>query len=130
MGFSRISSLASVPLLIAATSFSAFATETYYTDQGHTEVRLGWSHAGVSMQSAEFTSVNGTLVLDPDNVEQSKLDVTVDASSISSGFGPLDDHLKSGKARIFSKLKPIPRSRSRARASSKPAIRRLMSPVT
>ncbi len=95
MGFSRISSLASVPLLIAATSFSAFATETYYTDQGHTEVRLGWSHAGVSMQAAEFTSVNGMLVLDPDNVEQSKLDVTVDASSISSGFGPLDDHLKS-----------------------------------
>ncbi len=95
MGFIRISSLASVPFLIAATGFSAIAAETYYTDQGHTEVRLEWSHAGVSTQAAEFTTVNGKLELDPDNIEQSKLNVTVDATSISTGFGPLDDHLKS-----------------------------------
>ena len=49
----------------------------------------------MSTQSAEFTTASGTLELDPDNVEQSTLDVTVDAASISTGFGPLDDHLKS-----------------------------------
>lgn len=91
----RISTLVSVPFLLAVTGLPAVAAETYYTDQGHTEVRLEWNHAGVSTQSAEFTTVSGTLELDPDNVEQSTLDVTVDAASISTGFGPLDDHLKS-----------------------------------
>ena len=73
----------------------AFAAETYYTDQGHTEVRFGWSHAGVSMQTGEFTKVNGKLTLDPENVENSKVSVTIDAASVSTGFEALDTHLKS-----------------------------------
>ena len=95
MGGIRISSLAAVPVLLAMSGLPAVAAETYYTDQGHTEVRLEWNHAGVSTQSAEFTTVKGKLELDPENVEQSALNVTVDAGSISTGFGPLDDHLKS-----------------------------------
>ena len=95
MGGIRISSLAAVPVLFAMSGLPAVAAETYYTDQGHTEVRLEWNHAGVSTQSAEFTTVKGKLELDPENVEQSALNVTVDAGSISTGFGPLDDHLKS-----------------------------------
>lgn len=91
----RFPSIVLAPIALAAASAAALAAETYYTDQGHTEVRLEWSHAGVSTQAAEFTSVKGKLELDPDNVGQSTLNVTIDASSISSGFGPLDDHLKS-----------------------------------
>ena len=73
----------------------AFAAETYYTDQGHTEIRFTYSHAGVSVQSGEFTKASGKLVLDPDNIGQSSINVTIDAASVSTGFGPLDDHLKS-----------------------------------
>ena len=94
MEFIRFSRLAAVTLMIALPSISAEAAETYYTDQGHTEVRFGWDHAGVSNQTGEFTVANGKLVLDPDNVENSSLEVTIDASSVSTGFGPLDDHLK------------------------------------
>ena len=90
-----ISGLAAVPLVVLASGISAIAAETYYTDQGHTEVRLEWSHAGVSVQSAEFTSVKGKLDLEPENVGESKLSVTIETASISTGFGPLDDHLKS-----------------------------------
>ena len=79
-------------LFIASTAIGA---ETYYSDQGHTEVKFGWSHAGVSMQSGEFTSVKATLSLDPDNVEQSTITATIEANSLASGFGPLDTHLKS-----------------------------------
>ena len=43
---------------------SVVADQVYGTDQGHTEVFFGWSHAGVSRQHAEFTVANGTL-LDP-----------------------------------------------------------------
>ncbi len=73
----------------------ALAAETYYTDQGHTEVRFGWNHAGVSMQTGEFTTASGKLDLDPDNVEQSSISVTIDAASVSTGFEALDTHLKS-----------------------------------
>ncbi|WP_171169127.1 YceI family protein [Ruegeria sp. HKCCA0370] len=69
--------------------------QTYKTDQGHTEVRFSWSHAGVSTQHGEFTKVEGVLDLNADDVEASTLNVTIDTNSLSSGFGPLDDHLKS-----------------------------------
>lgn len=96
-GMSRMKKfgLAASWLLFTLPAYQALAAETYYTDQGHTEVRMQWSHAGVSMQSAEFTKVDGELTLDPDNVENSSVNVTIDASSISSGFTALDDHLKS-----------------------------------
>ncbi len=74
---------------------SALAAETYWTDQGHTEVRFGWSHAGVSIQHGEFTKAKGKLSLDPDNVEKSSIEVTIDATSVSTGFEALDKHLKS-----------------------------------
>ncbi|MCP4315560.1 MAG: polyisoprenoid-binding protein [Hyphomicrobiales bacterium] len=90
-----IPGLAALSFVLALPAIPAFAAETYYTDQGHTEVRLGWNHAGVSMQSAEFTTVKGELNLEPEDVEDSTLNVTIDTASISTGFGPLDDHLKS-----------------------------------
>ncbi len=93
--FSRTSRLAALSLIAVLPTVSAYAAETYYTDQGHTEVHFGWSHAGVSMQSGEFTVANGKLVLDPDNVENSSVNVTIDATSLSTGFGPLDDDLMS-----------------------------------
>lgn len=72
----------------------ALAAETYYFDQGHTEVHFTWSHAGVSMQHGEFTKLDGKLTLDPDNVGNSVIDVTIDANSLDSGYKALDDHLK------------------------------------
>lgn len=72
----------------------AMAT-TYKTDQGHTEVRFSWSHAGVSVQSAEFTVAEGTLDLDPDNVEAASLNVTIKSDSVATGFEALDKHLSS-----------------------------------
>ena len=81
--------------LLLTFAVPAMAAETYYTDQGHTEVRFGWNHAGVSMQTGEFTTASGKLVLDPDNVEQSSISVTIDAASVSTGFEALDTHLKS-----------------------------------
>ena len=68
--------------------------ETFVTDQGHTEVMFGWSHAGVSLQNGEFTSANGTLELG-ESLEDSTIEVEIDTASVSTGVGPLDDHLKS-----------------------------------
>lgn len=84
--------LASALALVAA---PAWAAETYRTDQGHTEVIFGWSHAGVSLQHGEFTVSDGVLTIDPENVEAAKLEVTIDAGSVSTGVEALDKHLKS-----------------------------------
>lgn len=87
----KIAPLATAALLAAPAALAA----TYKTDQGHTEVRFSWSHAGVSMQSGEFTEAEGTLELDAENPEASSLTVTIQADSVSTGFAPLDDHLSS-----------------------------------
>lgn len=71
--------------------------KTYTLDPGHTEVRAVWDHAGVSEQSAEWTEVDGTIAFDPENVEATEISVTIRAASISSGFEPLDDDLKSDR---------------------------------
>ncbi|MCL6283362.1 YceI family protein [Ruegeria sp. 2012CJ41-6] len=85
----------SVAALATACLVGAADAKTYKTDQGHTEVRFSWSHAGVSVQAAEFTVADGTLDLDPEMPEAASLNVTIAANSLASGFGPLDDHLKS-----------------------------------
>lgn len=82
-------------LALALPALPAFAAQTFETDQGHTEVRMSWSHAGVSVQTGEFTTANGTLTLDADAIANSSVSVTIDAASVASGFKPLDDHLKS-----------------------------------
>ena len=78
----------------ALLSVGAQAEGTYVTDQGHTEIVFGWSHAGVSLQHGEFTKAEGTLEL-AEKMEDSKISVVVDAASLNSGFEPLDKHLKS-----------------------------------
>lgn len=91
MSFSRILATGAFVLACAA---PVFAADMYKTDQGHTEVRIAWSHAGVSMQHGEFTKAEGTLMLDQGNVEASSLTATIEAASISTGFGPLDEHIR------------------------------------
>ncbi len=78
----------------AALPISASADATYVTDQGHTEVMFGWSHAGVTDQNGEFTKATGTLTM-ADSIEDSSISVEIDAASLSSGFDALDEHLKS-----------------------------------
>lgn len=69
--------------------------ETYHFDQGHTEIRFYYNHAGLTEQSGEWTAVSGTVEFDPENVTATSADITIDASSVETGWGPLNDHLKS-----------------------------------
>lgn len=76
-----------------ALSSGALADKTYVSDQGHTEVFFGWSHAGVTRQNGEFTKAVATVNL-ADKMEDSTVEVEIDTNSVSSGFKALDDHLK------------------------------------
>ena len=86
---------AALSLALGIASPAVIAAEKFATDQGHTEVRVSWNHAGVSIQTAEFEKASGILTLDEANPENSKIDVEIDVTSISSGFEKLDTHLKS-----------------------------------
>ena len=83
-----------IVLGISSLMSPALMAETFVTDQGHTEVMFGWNHAGVSIQNGEFTEASGTLELG-DSIEDSTINVEINTASVSTGFGPLDDHLKS-----------------------------------
>lgn len=83
--------------LLAASSFAAsgaLAADSFAFDRGHSELTLLWNHAGVSDQTAEFTDFSGTLVLDEENPQNSKVTVKVKVDSLHTGFGPLDTELK------------------------------------
>ncbi len=79
-------------LTLTATTASA---EVYKFDPGHTEIRFYYDHAGLSEQSGQWTVIGGEVDFDPANVEATKVTVTVDPASISTGVTALDDHLKS-----------------------------------
>lgn len=83
-------------VMISFGAQSADANEIYVTDQGHSEIRFSWDR-GISVQTAEFTDFEGILYLDPENIEQSSLDVLINVNSLASGYGPLDNELLDDK---------------------------------
>lgn len=91
----KVFKAAVLSLALAMPATGALAAEKFVTDQGHTEIRVSWNHAGVSVQTAEFEKSEGLLTLDEANPENSNIDVTIDVTSISSGYEALDKHLKS-----------------------------------
>ncbi len=88
----RIGSLLVAGFTLACSTV-ALADTTFVSDQGHTEVFFGWSHAGVTRQNAEFTAAVATVNM-ADDLADSTVEVEIDATSLSSGVVALDDHLK------------------------------------
>lgn len=75
-------------------SSSVFAAETYTLDPEHTYVLWHISHFGFSNPSGKWMA-NGTLVLDEQKPQNSKLNATIQVADISTGIPKLDEHLKS-----------------------------------
>ena len=71
------------------------APETYAFDKTHTEVRFSWDHLGLSRQSGRFLDVEGSLTLDPDKAEASRVEVVIKIPSLWTGVKELDGILKS-----------------------------------
>lgn len=82
-------------LLGAALVVAPLEAATYRLDPPHTEVRFTWNHAGVSAQSGVWTDLEGSVEFDPDNPEATEVSVTIQAASLNTGVGALDNHLRS-----------------------------------
>ena len=63
-------------------------------DPGHAEVAFVGRHFGLTKIRGRFTGVAGTVAI-ADDIAESRVEVTVDMASVSSGDQSRDDHLRS-----------------------------------
>lgn len=67
---------------------------SYKIDPAHTYPNFTINHLGFSTMHGVFTKTSGTLEMDQ-AAGTGKVDITIDASSVFTGFGKRDDHLRS-----------------------------------
>jgi polyisoprenoid-binding protein YceI len=70
------------------------APGTWDIDPGHTDVSFIGRHFMVTKVRGRFTGVTGTVVI-AEEIENSRVDVTIDMATVESGSTARDDHLRS-----------------------------------
>lgn len=73
---------------------SRVAAGTYTVDAGHTQVLFTVNHMGFSTYSGQFTQPTGTLVLDPKNHANDRVEIVFPIDRVSTTMPALDAHLK------------------------------------
>jgi len=91
--FLRLLSAVAVLALVAAAPARA-AVETFSFDQAHTLVGFSVRHVFTPVKG-EFKEVSGSIVVDRDNLANSKVEVKIPAASINTNNERRDTHLKS-----------------------------------
>jgi polyisoprenoid-binding protein YceI len=66
----------------------------YVVEPGHTQIEFGVMHLGFTTFYGRFSGASGTLNLDPKKPDDSKLDIKIPVSSISTTSAKLDGELK------------------------------------
>jgi polyisoprenoid-binding protein YceI len=74
---------------------TAAQTVVYEIDPAHSRAHFKVRHLMVSNVRGEFSKVTGTVVVDPNNLNNSKIDAFIDASTVSTSEPQRDEHLKS-----------------------------------
>jgi len=70
-------------------------TTTWNLDQAHSVAEFKVKHMMISNVKGQFAKVSGTLTLDPSNQANSKVEVSIEASSLETRDAQRDAHLKS-----------------------------------
>lgn len=78
--------LASVPALAADYVID--------TEGAHAAINFKIQHLGYSWLTGRFNDFEGSFSYDPENVEDSKIEVTIDTSSVDSNHAERDKHLR------------------------------------
>lgn len=80
--------------LLAAPMAQAADTLTEYTlDPTHTQVRFTWDHFGFSTPGASFDEVTGSVFVNEQQPEKSRVEVSIPVRSIHTHVPLLDEHL-------------------------------------
>jgi polyisoprenoid-binding protein YceI len=86
-----------IGLAVASTFLAAVAhaeTATYAFDPAHTYVSFEIGHFGTSTNRGRFDKKEGTVQLDR-AAKTGKVDVTIDTTSVNTGFAAFEKHLQS-----------------------------------
>lgn len=83
---------AALGTLIAASPALA-AVETYTIDPRHTFPSFEVNHFGLSIQRGRFNKTSGKVTVDRET-RQGSIDVTIDATSVSTGVDKLEEHVR------------------------------------
>lgn len=76
-------------------TLTAARAEPFVLDKGYTALTFSWSHLGLSRQIARFNGIEGTAEIDPQNPENSKIEVTIRTNTVQSGSDAFDRILRS-----------------------------------
>ncbi len=80
--------------LLALTGLAQAQSATYLVEPTHTFVTWEAKHFGTSTSRGRWEKKEGSITLDK-AAKTGKVEITLDMSSISTGVGPFDGHLKS-----------------------------------
>jgi polyisoprenoid-binding protein YceI len=78
----------------ALTCLPAAAAESFTLDTTHTFPSFELNHLGYSIQRGRFNKSSGKVTIDT-AAKSGTADITIDAASIDTGYGKLEDHLRS-----------------------------------
>jgi polyisoprenoid-binding protein YceI len=84
---------AAAPLLPGQEDTGRVTAGTYQTDPLHSLVGYRVNHLGFNDYFGVFGDVTGTLVLDPDNLNAAKVDVTIPLSGLTNASAKLTEHM-------------------------------------
>lgn len=90
----RLLAVAALALAALASALPSFAADTYEIDPVHSAVTFKVKHL-FTMVPGRFNTVSGTIVYDEKAVENSAVDVTIDATTINTENDRRDGHLRS-----------------------------------
>lgn len=83
-------------LLLAALAVSAAAqTQTWKLDPNHSDAQFAVRHMGISTVRGQFTKLSGTVDFDSSDITKSKVDVTIDATSVDTRVEMRDKDIRS-----------------------------------
>jgi len=88
-----------ISTIVSALALPTFANAADYKidDKGaHASINFKVSHLGYSFIQGRFNTFSGDFSFDANNVEASKVAVTIDTSSLDSNHAERDKHIKSG----------------------------------
>ena len=78
----------------STTQLPGYVTGTWAIDAIHSDIAYSLKHLGIAKTRGNFTAFSGQVVT-AENILDSQVTVEIDATSVASGFGPRDEHIKS-----------------------------------
>jgi polyisoprenoid-binding protein YceI len=97
----------------------AAGATTWTLDQAHSLVEFSAKHMMITTVKGRFGSVAGTIVVDEQNPDRSKVEAEIDAASIDTRADQRDQHLRSGDFLDVEKYPKITFRSKRVQGTSK-----------